>query len=65
MAKSLISLIALALNLDEDHFEKVGAMPPMGFIRLLHYPGWQIYIIIIFDVLLTLPQYLKEAIISI
>ncbi|KAL6985955.1 hypothetical protein U1Q18_019329 [Sarracenia purpurea var. burkii] len=38
--KRLISLIALALNLDEDFFEKVGAFnPPTPFIRLLHYPG--------------------------
>ncbi|KAF5936487.1 hypothetical protein HYC85_027616 [Camellia sinensis] len=38
--KKLISLIALALNLDEDFFEKVGAFnPPMPFLRLLHYPG--------------------------
>ncbi|KAF9685425.1 hypothetical protein SADUNF_Sadunf03G0053300 [Salix dunnii] len=38
--KKLISLIALALNLDEDYFEKVGALDtPNGFLRLLHYPG--------------------------
>ncbi|GMQ04796.1 hypothetical protein CsSME_00050104 [Camellia sinensis var. sinensis] len=38
--KKLISLIALALNLDEDFFEKVGAFnPPMPFLRLIHYPG--------------------------
>ncbi|KAL5731162.1 hypothetical protein ACHQM5_003919 [Ranunculus cassubicifolius] len=38
--KRLISLIALALNLDEDFFVKIGALDkPMGFIRLLHYPG--------------------------
>uniref|UniRef100_A0A5B6ZL38 Putative 1-aminocyclopropane-1-carboxylate oxidase-like n=1 Tax=Davidia involucrata TaxID=16924 RepID=A0A5B6ZL38_DAVIN len=38
--KRLISVIALALNLDEDFFEKVGAFnPPMPFLRLLHYPG--------------------------
>ncbi|XP_022718836.1 2-oxoglutarate-Fe(II) type oxidoreductase-like isoform X2 [Durio zibethinus] len=36
----LISLIALALKLDEDFFEKVGALnEPFAFIRLLHYPG--------------------------
>ncbi|RWR92358.1 2-oxoglutarate-FeII type oxidoreductase-like protein isoform X1 [Cinnamomum micranthum f. kanehirae] len=36
---NLISLIALALNLDEDFFEKVGAMhAPWVFMRLLHYP---------------------------
>ncbi|THG03962.1 hypothetical protein TEA_027632 [Camellia sinensis var. sinensis] len=34
--KKLISLIALALNLDEDFFEKVGAFnPPMPFLREL------------------------------
>ncbi|XP_035550041.1 uncharacterized protein LOC108994314 [Juglans regia] len=38
--KRLGSLIALALNLDEDFFEKVGALDkPMPFLRLLHYPG--------------------------
>ncbi|KAJ6327286.1 hypothetical protein OIU78_014209 [Salix suchowensis] len=38
--KKLIYLIALALNLDEDYFEKVGALDtPNGFLRLLHYPG--------------------------
>ncbi|KAK9927614.1 hypothetical protein M0R45_024790 [Rubus argutus] len=38
--KRLISLIALALNLDEDFFEKVGALRnPTALLRLLHYPG--------------------------
>ncbi|KAK9275960.1 hypothetical protein L1049_023235 [Liquidambar formosana] len=38
--KRLISLIALALNMDEDFFVKVGALDvPDGFLRLLHYPG--------------------------
>ncbi|XP_050227003.1 2-oxoglutarate-Fe(II) type oxidoreductase hxnY-like [Mercurialis annua] len=38
--KRLISLIALALNLDEDYFDKVGALyEPEGYLRLLHYPG--------------------------
>ncbi|KAG6684148.1 hypothetical protein I3842_12G048300 [Carya illinoinensis] len=38
--KRLGSLIALALNLDEDFFEKVGALDnSMPFLRLLHYPG--------------------------
>ncbi|KAM2901981.1 hypothetical protein FF1_007910 [Malus domestica] len=38
--KRLSSLIALALNLDEDFFDKVGALnKPRGFLRLLHYPG--------------------------
>lgn len=38
--KKLISLIALALNLDENFFEKVGALnDPLPFLRLLHYPG--------------------------
>ncbi|KAF5960585.1 hypothetical protein HYC85_001794 [Camellia sinensis] len=36
VGKKLISLIALALNLDEDFYEKVGAFnPPMPFLRLL------------------------------
>ncbi|KAI5328273.1 hypothetical protein L3X38_027670 [Prunus dulcis] len=38
--KRLISLIALALNLDEEFFEKVGALnKPTAVLRLLHYPG--------------------------
>ncbi|KAJ4970158.1 hypothetical protein NE237_003257 [Protea cynaroides] len=40
VGKSLISLIALALNLEENFFEKIGALDaPMSFVRLLHYPG--------------------------
>ncbi|KAK4422910.1 protein DOWNY MILDEW RESISTANCE 6 [Sesamum alatum] len=36
----LTSLIALALNLDENFFYDVGAFnPPNAFLRLLHYPG--------------------------
>ncbi|KAF5195655.1 2-oxoglutarate-Fe(II) type oxidoreductase [Thalictrum thalictroides] len=39
-AKRLLSLIALALNLDETYFEKIGAShKPTAFLRLLHYPG--------------------------
>ncbi|GJR94342.1 2-oxoglutarate-Fe(II) type oxidoreductase-like protein isoform X2 [Tanacetum coccineum] len=38
--KRLSSLIALALNLEEDFFEKIGAVDrPSGFLRLLHYQG--------------------------
>ncbi|KAL8103162.1 azadirone synthase LFS-like [Apium graveolens] len=37
--RRLISLIALALNLEEDFFVKVGPLDP--FLRLLHYPGEQ------------------------
>ncbi|XP_061337021.1 2-oxoglutarate-Fe(II) type oxidoreductase hxnY isoform X1 [Gastrolobium bilobum] len=38
--KELLSLIALSLNLDEDYFEKIGALnKPAAFLRLLHYPG--------------------------
>ncbi|KAH7835045.1 hypothetical protein Vadar_022323 [Vaccinium darrowii] len=42
--KLLVSLIARALNMDEDFFEKIGTFnPPMPFLRLrlrlLHYPG--------------------------
>ncbi|XP_065857692.1 2-oxoglutarate-Fe(II) type oxidoreductase hxnY-like isoform X2 [Euphorbia lathyris] len=43
--RRLISLIALALNLDEDYFEKIGALngpeaEAEAYIRLLHYyPG--------------------------
>ncbi|OVA04673.1 Isopenicillin N synthase [Macleaya cordata] len=40
ICRRLISLIALALNLDESFFEDVGALhEPMGFVRLLRYPG--------------------------
>ncbi|KAJ0104759.1 hypothetical protein Patl1_18440 [Pistacia atlantica] len=36
----LIRLLALALKLDEDFFEKVGASDiPTAFLRLIHYPG--------------------------
>lgn len=38
--KRLLPLIAISLNLDKNFFEKVGASTlPMGFLRLLHYPG--------------------------
>uniref|UniRef100_A0A7N0RCR3 Fe2OG dioxygenase domain-containing protein n=1 Tax=Kalanchoe fedtschenkoi TaxID=63787 RepID=A0A7N0RCR3_KALFE len=38
--KRLISLIAQALNVEQDFFGKVGATDdPNGFLRLLHYPG--------------------------
>ncbi|XP_026662239.2 2-oxoglutarate-Fe(II) type oxidoreductase hxnY [Phoenix dactylifera] len=40
VGKRLISLIALALNLDDQFFEKIGAFhSPMSFLRLIHYPG--------------------------
>ncbi|KAL8207748.1 hypothetical protein R6Q57_007160 [Mikania cordata] len=40
VGKRLSSLIAMALNLEDDFFEKVGALDkPYGFLRLLHYPG--------------------------
>nr|XP_043627013.1 2-oxoglutarate-Fe(II) type oxidoreductase hxnY-like [Erigeron canadensis] len=40
VGKQLSYLIALSLNLDEDFFDKIGAMDkPFGFLRLLHYPG--------------------------
>ncbi|GMI76402.1 hypothetical protein HRI_001309500 [Hibiscus trionum] len=36
----LLSLIALSLKLDEDFFEKIGALnEPLSIIGLLHYPG--------------------------
>ncbi|KAK8584514.1 hypothetical protein V6N13_109899 [Hibiscus sabdariffa] len=36
----LLSLIALSLNLDEDLFEKLGALnDPLAMMGLLHYPG--------------------------
>ncbi|XP_054810068.1 2-oxoglutarate-Fe(II) type oxidoreductase hxnY isoform X2 [Prosopis cineraria] len=38
--RQLLSLVALSLNLDEDFFEKIGALNnPAAFLRLLHYPG--------------------------
>ncbi|CAM8987021.1 hypothetical protein QQ045_006561 [Rhodiola kirilowii] len=38
--KRLMSIIALALNMDKDFFSKVGAIDePNAFLRLLHYPG--------------------------
>lgn len=38
--KVLVSLIALALNLDDKFFENMGVLgKPLGFLRLLHYPG--------------------------
>ena len=38
--KSLLSLIALALNLDENYFENVGVLDkPMTFLRIIHYRG--------------------------
>ncbi|KAI3693542.1 hypothetical protein L1987_76486 [Smallanthus sonchifolius] len=40
VGKRLSSLIAMALNLEDDFFEKIGALDkPFGFLRLLHYPG--------------------------
>ncbi|KAG0458942.1 hypothetical protein HPP92_022070 [Vanilla planifolia] len=43
VGKKLLALIALALNLDERFFEINGALSsPMGFLRLLHYPGKRI-----------------------
>ena len=40
VGKILLNLIALALNLDDHFFEKIGAVhDPAAFIRLLHYPG--------------------------
>jgi len=40
--KKLYSLIALSLNMDEDFFDKIGAVDkPSAFLRLLRYPGFQ------------------------
>ncbi|CAN8324843.1 unnamed protein product [Cochlearia groenlandica] len=40
VGRKLQSLIALALDLDEDFFEKVGALTdPAAVVRLLRYPG--------------------------
>ncbi|KAL5551423.1 hypothetical protein UlMin_001599 [Ulmus minor] len=38
--KRLLALIAVAMNLDEDFFVRVGAIDkPAAYLRLLHYPG--------------------------
>ncbi|KAI6707376.1 hypothetical protein NL676_010338 [Syzygium grande] len=40
VGRKLLSLIALSLNLENDFFEKIGALnKPSAFLRLLHYPG--------------------------
>eukprot|EP01018_Ginkgo_biloba_P002626 Gb_22952 [translate_table: standard] len=40
VGRRLVTLIALALNLDATFFDKPGMMDePMAFVRLLHYPG--------------------------
>ncbi|KAL9287114.1 putative aminocyclopropanecarboxylate oxidase [Arabidopsis thaliana] len=40
VGRKLLGLIALALDLDEDFFEKVGALSdPTAVVRLLRYPG--------------------------
>ncbi|KAK1434870.1 hypothetical protein QVD17_00624 [Tagetes erecta] len=40
VGKRLVTLIAMALNLEDDFFEKIGALDnPYAFLRLLHYPG--------------------------
>lgn len=47
MGRRLLSLIALALNLDDQFFEKIGALnSPMAFLRLLHYPGTIMHLIL-------------------
>ncbi|XP_030467740.2 2-oxoglutarate-Fe(II) type oxidoreductase hxnY-like isoform X1 [Syzygium oleosum] len=39
VGRKLLSLIALSLNLENDFFEKIGALnKPSAFLRLLHYP---------------------------
>ena len=48
----LISLVAMALNLDEDFFQKLGALnEPLAFMRLLHYPGIVALIVFFISVL--------------
>ncbi|XP_050227008.1 2-oxoglutarate-Fe(II) type oxidoreductase hxnY-like [Mercurialis annua] len=40
LGKRILSFIALALNLDKDYFEKIGALnQPQAILRLLYYPG--------------------------
>lgn len=40
LGTKLLSIVALALNLDENFFEKISALKDSNaFIRLLHYPG--------------------------
>ncbi|KAJ0232983.1 Fe2OG dioxygenase domain-containing protein [Hirschfeldia incana] len=40
VGKKLLGLIALALDLDEDFFDQIGALnDPASVVRLIHYPG--------------------------
>ncbi|KAK4728469.1 hypothetical protein R3W88_021457 [Solanum pinnatisectum] len=44
LGKRVLSLIALALNVNEDFFEKVGAFNPPGtLLRPMHYPGRDVF----------------------
>lgn len=52
LGKRVLSLIALALNVNEDFFEKVGAFnPPGALLRPMHYPGKPISRSYLMDVL--------------
>lgn len=48
VGKKLLGLIALALDLDEDFFEQVGALnDPAAIVRLLRYPGIYVHQILV------------------
>ncbi|TMW95359.1 hypothetical protein EJD97_009010, partial [Solanum chilense] len=50
LGKRVLSLIALALNVNEDFFEKVGAFnPPGALLRPMHYPDYGMITILITD----------------
>lgn len=50
LGKRVLSLIAQALNVNEDFFEEVGAFnPPGALLRPMHYPGkpiWRFYFMV-------------------
>lgn len=48
VGRKLLGLIALALDLDEDFFERVGALnDPAAVVRLLRYPGIYVHQILV------------------
>ena len=50
--KKSAALIALSLNLEEDYFEKIGALnKPASFLRLLHYPGLAFFFFALLELL--------------
>lgn len=44
MGRKLLGLVALALDLDEDFFIKIGALnDPAAVVRLIRYPGMSVH----------------------